>query len=217
MMITLGQIIQKGKNDYKWWVHIPTLHGMPDSQSEREIFSKYYEYEKKLNQNNGKVTTSNVPQQVEVYIEPSDHDKRFVTEASVCCFGGSKIMYNIGDTVVVGFIDNLVSKPIILGSYALSDVQSNLNGAKPEQFTVKDLNVSNEPGAFAILPMDTKFKSIQGGVEMTASDIKLAVDFINILNSAGVGTNTIIELMQKISPVIDSIVGLLPTTGGSSS
>jgi hypothetical protein len=35
----------------------------------------------------------------------------------VCSLAGSKVVYNTGDAVVVGFLDNSLSKPIILGSY----------------------------------------------------------------------------------------------------
>jgi hypothetical protein len=48
-MITLGYIINRTTgDDYKWWINIPTLHGIPDNVNERHMFDAYNEYKKSL-------------------------------------------------------------------------------------------------------------------------------------------------------------------------
>ena len=75
----------------------------------------------------------------------------FVISAEVCGIPGAKYNFLVGDVVIVGFLDNEMSKPIILGSFLTKQLEDRITypQIKAETFSV---NTS------AVLPKNTSFQ-----------------------------------------------------------
>jgi hypothetical protein len=77
-----------------------------------------------------------------------------MVQASVCGLPGSKVLYSPGEAVVVGFLDNEIDNPVILGSYLTSG---------REHTTVSNIVLDLGKGqllsthAQPLLSMDTQF------------------------------------------------------------
>ena len=219
-MITLGYIYDRAKlqegykksiqiNDYQYWVYLPTLTGQPDSKTEHELFSAYEEYLSKkdeVKQNlstlqkfifalKGKKTISEVS-------EPTDYQKQFLCLASVCSLAGSKVVYNTGDAVVVGFLDNSLSKPIILGSY-LTPGNEQITISRP-QIKAQSIVVDDkmDETCNVVLPNNTTLG------DMTVDDIKQALTFVNSLENMGFGLEGFIKLLNVISNITKLLPGM---------
>lgn len=215
-MITLGYIInKKSGDDYKWWVNIPTLHGVPDNKEEKKMFDAYNEYQKQVSEQKEEpkplTAFQRLLQALIGRVEaikpamPTEEDLQFMTEASVCGLPGSKILYSPGDAVVVGFLDNSISQPIILGSYLTSGREYFNNESK----IYLDIEKSNclSPTAEFAFPLSTRFVDPNNDSrQIDATQIENAIKFINNLESMGFN----LQGFSKLLSVVGQVTALVP-------
>lgn len=72
-------------------------------------------------------------------------------DASVCIFGNSANVFEVGDVVFVGFEDHDASKPVILGKLYLGDETSGV----VLKSTSLEVNESTQGASYAKLPKNT--------------------------------------------------------------
>ena len=206
-MITLGYIMGKDLNsDYRWWVNIPTLQGIPDSSEESKLFSAWRDYQSRLkNEEDTTALTAidkilmalKIKQKQSVPHEPTEEELKFCTLADVCSLKGSKVDYCVGDAVVIGFLDNSLSKPIILGSYITDkNVKLSVGGTSMQ---LEQLIVDSSIGNQVILPSNTKLGNI------TVAQIESALSFINSMTSAGFDIVGLQSMMGNINSLLNPI------------
>lgn len=150
-MITRAKIIEvvDGSNGYKWKVNIPILYGRPDKVEEVNEFNRYYDEQKQLKTNSTDVlnefeSSFQQSKEAEVNLLKKGYQTLadFETVASVCGIPNSKIMYKRGDTVIVGFEDNDMGKPIILGALLTAEIEN--NNTTKIQLSARSVSVEDE-------------------------------------------------------------------------
>lgn len=158
-MITEAYIISEVPNTdgLKWYISIPALHGLPDSAEEASIFRQFRQQQEELKNNSvdkkpktaferflialrGRVNTNPL-----IDIEPY---KEFIIEAYTCGVEGCVVKYLPGDVVIVGFLNNEIGSPIILGANLYKNRENKVT--KP---TINAISINVEQGAS--LPSDT--------------------------------------------------------------
>lgn len=113
----------------------------------------------------------------------SDNNKDFISEATLCYSPGTYNAINIGDIVVVGFQDNELSRPIIIGKFFSSDEELNAVGLNK----VETLFVNTK----ATLPNNTQLGDI------SVSDIKKLMTEIEIIK----------DKLDSLSNIDDTLEG----------
>ena len=233
-MITLAQILVK-ENEHRYKVNIPILQGRPDNINEVIEFNKrvkLYEIQglnnfeaRKRAQQNWKSTIQN---------------PNFEISAFVCGLPNATNLYEIGDWVYVGFIDNSMSFPLILG-HALglhykdgtplecnAKPALNLTGLVVQQSAESGTPVVNLPSTTVFnWPIEDKIAgTYDPDNKITVEDIanmqKAINSFngFNYTNSTGEteeSTNTA-EGINKLILLVQRLAGLLPllnSVGGS--
>ena len=207
-MLTKGIIMSEvpDSGGYKWKIYIPTLVGLPDSVQESYLF-KAYKQQQELQQTNTKSEESSTLERFLIALRGkikatqstnkivlTDQDKRFTIDAEVCGLCGTKVDYQVGDIVVVGFIDNVMSQPIIIGTY-MTEMLSNNRITRP-QIKATSLSVEQQ----STLPSDTTIKAPDGG-NITTRQIYDALQFINNLQDRGLSLSTVSQLVDLVAPV----------------
>lgn len=106
----------------------------------------------------------------------STSDSGCIRNAYCANQGGLYSSYNVGDKVFVGFFNNEMNVPIIIGKINPKSVdisnKDNIDSNARSLGILKDLVVSNK----AVLPEDTKIG------EITYSDLKMVIDYIKNLS-----------------------------------
>lgn len=90
-----------------------------------------------------------------------------ILEATACVSPGTYEPYNIGDQVYIGFINNELNQPVILGKIAK---KLNNNDDSSSLSKINSLNVTNS----AILPKDIKIGDI------TYEDLYNAITYVKL-------------------------------------
>ena len=122
-------------NPHRYLVYIPSLNGIPNSVEEKEFFRWLQENRKTREEakesaqkykSNG-ISLEEYSQYGQYYLDKAKEQlpttlrnilnvkSAFFMDASVCAHPGVSVRYNPGDLVVIGFIDNAMDRPIILG------------------------------------------------------------------------------------------------------
>lgn len=228
-MLTRAKVIESADNNkgYKWWVNIPILNGIPDNESEGESQRKLYNAKVQTNsllkEEDQKSKTAIVKETYEDWDtralkfngSNSNGDKvdswnfynqreDFLTQASVCGIGGISNYINVGDTVIVGFEDNDMGKPIILGHLLTQKLEENRDTYP--SLNLQSLKVIGNSNGFndnTSLPNTTKFKFPDGSV-ITITQLQDMLNFYKMLSN-DFPAASLISLLQKLS-------GLLPPT-----
>ena len=175
-MITKAIVIGPvdGSDNYKWWINIPLLQGVPDSENESKLFKRYYEQVelKEKDPEKYKQLLQNQQQQQNSVVDKSTYDEalKFIIKADVCGLAGTRVSYMPGDVVIVGFLDNEMSRPIIIGSYLTRELKDRIT--YPE-IKAQTLTVNQSVS----LPSSTSFKTSDG--ELTLTQLIEAVRYIN--------------------------------------
>lgn len=143
-MITRARVIKKlDTYGYKWAVNIPILNGLPDDANE---YKSYQDKLKAAQMVNGilpedkrkseaqiaEVNSKNWSNEASTmldfqYITTSNDQitvSDFTMEASVCGIPGILNYIHVNDIVYVGFEDNDMGKPVILGHLLTQDLES---------------------------------------------------------------------------------------------
>ena len=177
-MITRALVIKKADIEgYKWWVTIPALGGIPDSQQEYNNYksdlaisvTNNSNLEETLKKDARKLAaevynawgksekSNNLDIRFDVYNEKITDNKikvqDYCVEAYVCGIGGMQNLITEGDCVFVGFEDNDMGKPIILGHLLTSELES-----KRKNYPNIHIN-SLQVDKSAKLPKDTQLKA----------------------------------------------------------
>lgn len=220
-MITRAKVIKKlDTQGYKWAVNIPILNGIPDSEEE------YNQYKNLLNvaiENNSKlpIEQQKSKQQVADVVSQewksknnilldSRYDKindgtfnntlsEFTMEASICGVPGIQNYINVGDIVYVGFEDNDMGKPIILGHLLTSYLEEKRNcypGLKLSSLDVQDS---------AILSSKTQLDSFNLNQKIQ--------ELIQFKNTYSDGLATLISKLNPISILVENLDNLLSILG----
>lgn len=175
-MITKAIVIGPvdGSDNYKWWINIPLLQGVPDSENESKLFKRYYEQVelKEKDPEKYKQLLQNQQQQQDAIVDKSTYEEalKFIIKADVCGLAGSRVSYMPGDVVIVGFLDNEMSSPIIIGSYLTKELKDRIT--YPE-LKAQTLLVNQSVS----LPTSTSFKTGDG--ELTLAQLIETVRYIN--------------------------------------
>lgn len=221
-MITRAKVIKNLDNGlgYKWAVNIPILNGVPNNLEEfniyKEALNTSIENNKQLplDQQKSQSEIATVIGQSwgdnngnEIYsftgewddngddtIEGSFNNKlsQFVMEAHVCGIPGIKSHIKVGDTVYVGFEDNDMGKPIILGhllTHYIEGARSNYPST-----TLESLDVKNS----LKIPTNTVI-----GDNLSLSTLLEALTFYNSLISIFPG-GSMISLLQRLNSLLPS-------------
>ena len=218
-MITEAYIISEVPNTdgLKWYISIPALHGLPDSAEEVSIFRQFRQQQEELKNNNtekkpktaferflialrGRVQTNPL-----IDIEPY---KEFIIEAYTCGVQGCDVKYLPGDVVIVGFLNNEIGSPIILGA--------NLYKNKENKVTKPSINaISINVEQVASLPSDTILHTQDiRQPQISVQDLVNALQYIKQMEYNGfdvtklLGMNSSLVLLQSAFSKIES---LLPT------
>ena len=202
---------------YTWPVIIPALRGIPNSLQESEWFQKYNDRNKKINdmkkdEQKAKNTKDVIykflyalkkKEKVEQLDDLSEEVLQYVTYATVCSTPGTIVNYNNGDIVVLGFKENKMSQPVILG------LCQTMNSVMTPAFTIGSFNelVVNES---AKLPSNTQIGVNYCGntTQISTDDIYKAVLLVRTLEDAGI---TVDKLRLLVG-----MIGSLQTILGSS-
>lgn len=192
---------------YKWKIYIPTLVGLPDSTQESYLFKLYKYQQEELEKSKsemkengvierflvalrGKIKSSQTTSSVVI----TEQDKRFTIDAEVCGLCGTKVDYQVGDIVIVGFIDNEMSQPIIIGTY-MTQVLAEKRITRPQ---IKTISIYAEEQAK--LPLNTTIVSPDGG-DITTEQIYNAIQFIRCLQDRGLSLTTVSKLVDIVAPI----------------
>lgn len=195
----------------KWWVNIPILNGIPDSESEGKALKDIYDdavkinskkeeskrekphaivkqsYEKWDNRLDKFQGYDNKGNKVEswdpIWNDLNQYEAEFFMEASVCSIGGVSNIIHIGDIVIVGFEDNDMGKPIILG-HLLTDSLNTSTYYDNESRSFPSLKL----GALGVkesvtLPSNTTF-TLPTGKTVTMADLSELLNFYKSFNDA---------------------------------
>ena len=215
-MITKGIVVRPTDNDgHSYLVWIPTLVGMPNSLEEQEKFRRYQEQQdlsRTTNQDKNSETLlqklyfSLLKKQVDnSSIQITEEEKKFYMTASVCTVPGVSIKYVEGDVVVVGFIDNSISQPIILGSYMNKKNQvEDLIITRCNSATIGNLVVSEQSS----IP-DTSNLITQDGSTYKLTKLTDLVKFYDYLSSedstSSISLTSAADLLIRLNKVIDKL------------
>lgn len=133
----------------------------------------------------------------------------YVIDAEVCSLCGTKVEYQNGDIVIVGFIDNEMSSPIILGTY-MTEMLAENRITRP-QIKAQSLQVEQSTQ----LPLQTSIKAPDGG-NITVQQIYDALQFIRALQDRGLSLDTVTQIINVVAPTsgqgIMSLLGQLEDT-----
>ena len=211
-MLTLGIIVDGSPEVidgvYKWKIIIPTLYGIPNSQAEQDLFQAYYDVNKKikeLQEEEDKVKNSKdviykflyalkKKQTVSKLQSPSDEILQYITYASLCDTPGNTVIaFNTMDVVVVGFKDNKMSQPIIIG---LCQTTSSIVKPSLVVSNVTQLFVQDE----AQLSPKTKIGVSYGNSisYMSTDDIYRAVQLVKALDERDITVDKLDTLVKMI-------------------
>lgn len=210
-MLTLGYIIGPANNlvpCYKWYVNIPILHGIPNSSEEASMFRDLFERQDEIERLRQQEEETNDYTLVAKYKESmrdrvvsslilSENDKNYCVVADSCLFSGTSVQYNVGDAVVIGFMENKMSKPMILGMW------NALEQSKQIYHPTNNINVTTlQVDRSASLPSNTTFKYIdQGGKINTISiqDIMETINFIKAIQGSGLTIQKLLSLLKLLT------------------
>ena len=144
-MITRARVIKKlDTYGYKWAVNIPILNGLPDDANEYKSYQDKLKAAQMLNgilpeakrkseaqiatavvqewgNSNAGYTTFKETAEIKAY---NNAISEFTMEAAVCGIPGIVNYIHVNDIVYVGFEDNDMGKPVILGHLLTQDLES---------------------------------------------------------------------------------------------
>lgn len=183
---------------------------MPDSKQEVSIFKKYYQQQEKLEydalqneQSKNAYDRFLIALRGKVVQEPQlniDEYKDFCIEAYTCGVPGCKVKYSAGDIVMVGFVDNQMHQPIILGM----NMYKSRNSITTPNISALTLNVeqtSQLSSSTTISTVDERWNTIQ------VQDIVNALCYIKQLQDAGIDAASLTSMF--------SVLGGLSTNNGN--
>lgn len=127
-MITEAKVIAEvpGSNGHKWYVNIPILNGIPNSVAESNIFKAARDKNLALNSTldeSLKLTPTEILDKTRKSWSSQDI-MAYTTEAVICGFVGASNLVQPNDNVYVGFLNNDMGQPIILGHFTNPEVPS---------------------------------------------------------------------------------------------
>ena len=224
-MITRAIIKEKGSNDYLWKVHIPLLDGKPDSIEEKSKFDAYYANQSQVQTNSDEVKNkfqkdfqgAQSSAQVNKDKTTPDYDKQYLREAHVCGIPNSIIHYQEGDVVIVGFEDNNMGKPIILGSLLTKELEDQtVTKVSINAHTLTADEVVTLPLSSNVLFKRSDEPQTNELTQMSATDIEKVVTFINVLIEGNVGANILIDMLERITALTNRFNSLFPSTDSTS-
>lgn len=143
-MITRARVIKKlDTYGYKWAVNIPILNGLPDDANEYKSYQNKLksaqvlngilpEDKRKSEAQIAEVTSKSWSNEASTLLDlqylTNSSDRitisDFTMEASVCGIPGIVNYIHVNDIVYVGFEDNDMGKPVILGHLLTQDLES---------------------------------------------------------------------------------------------
>lgn len=200
-MITRAQVIRRVNLDdeYLWYVNIPILNGIPDSLTEVTSYKKLLNVNIKNNDQLKEKSQKSKNQIAQVTSEQwgtsnqtdtrfttsaylpdfSSKQSEFVMEARLCGIPGMQNLIQPGDIVVVGFEDNDMGNPIILG-HLLTKSLEQPGKAGENQPAIKCSSITVNTAAN--LPSDTVF-NLRPGLTLSMSDLAKLWDFYTAFTS----------------------------------
>lgn len=127
-MITRARVIAEvpGTNGNEWYINIPILNGIPDSIAEKNIFNAVKEKNIQSNQSlkeEDRLSRSEIIKKTVGAWSSADIES-YTTKAVVCGFANAYNLVSPNDSVYVGFIDNDMGQPVILGHLTNPQTQS---------------------------------------------------------------------------------------------
>lgn len=202
-MITKALVVSPADNEgYKWNVNIPILNGIPNNQQEAEEFQKVLNIKIKNNENlnkenqkpyaslveiarkewgTAKVLNYNTNDNSEKALYKSTIENEFLMEATVCGIPGMQNLIVPGDIVYVGFENNDMGAPIILGHLLCKNLEKSRNDYPNQIFN--SINIKKS----ANLPLDTtlNLKDASTGelIELKMSDLANLWKFYQIFKN----------------------------------
>ena len=218
-MITEAYIISEVPNTdgLKWYISIPALHGLPDSVEEASIFRQFRQQQEELKNNNtqkkpktaferfliairGRVQTNPL-----IDIEPY---KEFIIEAYACGVEGCEVKYLPGDVVIVGFLNNDMGSPIILGANLYKNRENKVT--KP---TINAISINVEQGAN--LPSDTILHTQDiRQPQISVQDLVNALQYIKQMEQNGFDVTKLLGMstsLGQLQTAFSKIESFIPT------
>ena len=218
-MITRAQVIRRVNQDdeYLWYVNIPILNGVPDNKKEAESYKRLLNVNIK---NNDKLkaemqrTKSQIAQVTDeqwgnsnstdmrfteqAYLPDfSSKTSEFVTQARLCGISGMANLIHPGDIVMVGFEDNDMGKPIILGHLLTKSLEQ--PGKSVQNHPVIKCSVLNASQE-VILPFKTIFTT-RSGAQLDMQDLMQLWDFYqSFTSSSAPGAPSLLDKIKSIIP-----------------
>ena len=217
-MITRAQVIRRVNQDdeYLWYVNIPILNGVPDNQKEAESYKRLLNVNIK---NNDKLkaemqkTKSQIAQVTDeqwgnsnsvdtrftqqAYLPDfSSRTSEFVMEARLCGIPGMANLIHPGDIVIVGFENNDMGQPIILGHLLTKNLeQPGRADEKQPAIKCSAVNVSQE----AALPLKTTF-TLKTGAQLDMENLTQLWDFYQAFTSSfPLGATSLLDKINNIT------------------
>ena len=209
----------EGSSGYEWNIYIPQLFGLPEDKAEKLLFDRYKE------QSNVKTTSKEVKNDLlsvllrsfrktktVAKVSLTDEQKRFNVVARVVGIPGTFVLYQPGDVVVVGFENNDMMKPLIIGSLLTKDIST-----ETRMIAVLDqLGVKQK----AVLPLQETVYQYTGDVKsidnsrvnsFTAEDVADVIKFQQVLKESNLDAAQLIELLGRLNALLpittDTILG----------
>lgn len=195
-MITLAEIVSRDSSGLKYSINIPILQGRPDSETEVKKFNAKVAQVKKQDADLTDIAARKKVQEgwSNAFLSGLDYPLEFTVEAFVCGIPGMSNLYDVGDWVYVGFINNNMSMPLILGHAVgidLKDGTGRFVSQVQPSLKVSTLEVASD----TVLPNNTRFKFEDGSV-ITVAQLKTALNTLDWLNNI------------SISPGLTGIAGM---------
>ena len=183
-MITLAEIISRDSNGLKYSINIPILQGRPDSEIEVKQFNNKVAQVKKQDTNLTDIAARKKVQQgwSSGFLSGLDYPLDFTVEAFVCGIPGMSNLYDVGDWVYVGFINNNILGHAV--GIDLKDSTGRFVSQVQPSLKVSTLEVASD----TILPNNTRFKFEDGSV-ITVTQLKTALNTLEWLNNLTISPN----------------------------
>lgn len=217
-MITRAKIIQEvaGSNGYKWVVNIPILYGKPNNEDEQSLFDSYYISQDAVKTNSSSVKKDLLQQYLDrnknqVTLENSSnnipYDPEYTTVASVCGIPKTKIHYRTGDVVFVGFENNNMGYPVILGSVLTQDIEE--KSSTKIEIDARSLSVDVDQSV--VLPLNKTTFARQrtddnSYNELTMQKIEQVVKFFDKLEELNIKPEDLSELLIAVDMIKQQLV-----------
>ena len=221
-MITEAHIVREVENSQgcQWYVYIPKLFGYPNNDIERILYERYKQVSTSVTTNSKDVKNDLFSIFLRKLRKPEvasvastgwadEETMKFCVKAKLAGVPYIKPQFLPGDVVIVGFEENNMMTPVILGTIFLSDdIAPPVSSGALESICVTET---------AILPLNNLvLKNSDSRLatdtleahRITGSDIADAVQFVQRLKEANIDLTKLTALLStiKLDPTTGSIV-----------